>query len=106
MGFEIFKIGAEKFDGKDAVILKMKPSCFIIAALVNPIIFEYAADGSHLLAMNGRVPMKKKSGNSWKDLDAEVVYSYTETAVTPAVAGSPAATPTSVPTPTTQAPKK
>jgi hypothetical protein len=97
VGFEIFKIGAEKFDGKDAVILKMKPSSFIIAALVNPIIFEYAADGSHLLAMNGRVPMKKKSGNSWKDLDAEVIYSYTEAAPatanpTPAVA-VPAAEP-------------
>jgi len=88
VGFEIFKIGEEKIGDKEAIVLKMKPSSFVIAALVNPIIFKYAADGSHLLEMNGRVPVKKKSGDSWKDLDAEVVYSYQE-AVAPSVPAVP-----------------
>ena len=76
VGFEIFKIGEEKVGDQPAVVLKMKPSSFIIAALVKPIIFKFAADGSKLLEMNGRVAPKKKVGDSFKDLDAEVVYTY------------------------------
>ena len=76
VGFEIFKIGEDKVGDQPALVLKMKPSSFIISALVKPIIFKFAADGSHLLEMNGRVAPKKKDGSSFKDLDAEVVYTY------------------------------
>jgi hypothetical protein len=76
VGFEIFKTGTDKIGDKEVLVLKMKPSSFLIAALVKPIYFKFAADGSHLLEMNGRVPPKRKAGDSWKDLDAEVVYSY------------------------------
>lgn len=76
VGFEIFKVGTEKVGELDAVVLKMKPSSFIISALVKPIIFKFAADGSRLLEMNGRAAPKRKDGNSWKDLDAEIVYSH------------------------------
>lgn len=91
VGFEIFKNGEEKLGDKDVLVLKMKPSSFVIAALVKPLFFKYPVDGSHLLEMNGRVPPKSKSGDSWKDLDAEVVYSY-DAAMT-----APAATPTTLP---------
>jgi hypothetical protein len=76
VGFEIKKVGEEKLDGQDVVILKMKPSSFIISALVDPLIFKFSPDGSHLLAMAGRVAPKQKSGSSWKDLDAEVFYTH------------------------------
>lgn len=76
VGFEIFKTGTEKIGEQDVVVLKMKPSSFIISALVKPIIFKFAADGSHLVEMNGRAAPKRKDGSSWKDLDAEIVYSY------------------------------
>lgn len=76
VGFEIFKTGTEKVGDQDALVLKMKPSSFIIAALVKPIIFKFKADGSQLLEMNGRVAPKKKDGSQFKDLDAEVVYKY------------------------------
>lgn len=80
VGFELFKTGMGKSGDEDVIVLKMKPSSFIIAALVKPIIFKFAADGSKLLEMNGRVPPKKKDGSTFKDLDAEVVYSYKEEA--------------------------
>ncbi|MFN7728679.1 MAG: hypothetical protein ACK5P7_05955 [Bdellovibrio sp.] len=70
------KTGEEDVSGQKALVLRMKPSSFIIAALVKPIIFKYASDGSRLLEMNGRVAPKQKSGDSFKDLDAEVVYFY------------------------------
>ena len=76
VGFGLTKTGEEDIGGQKAVVLRMKPSSFIIAALVKPVIFKYAADGSRLLEMNGRVAPKKKAGDSFKDLDAEVVYSY------------------------------
>ncbi|GIL18862.1 MAG: hypothetical protein BroJett040_26130 [Oligoflexia bacterium] len=76
VGFEIFKVSEEKKNGQDLVVLKMKPSSFVIAALVKPLFFKFTSDGSRLIEMKGRVPLKQKSGDTWKDLDAEVVYSY------------------------------
>lgn len=76
VGFKIFKNGEEKDGDKTIIVVKMKPSSFIIAAIVKPIIFKFPADGAHLLEMNGRVAPKKKDGDKWKDLDAEVVYTY------------------------------
>ncbi len=82
VGFEIQKIGEDKVGDQPVLTLKMKPSNFFISKLVAPIIFKFAADGSKLLEMNGRVPPKRKDGNNWKDLDAEVVYSYPEISTT------------------------
>ena len=76
VGFKIFKTGEGKVGDKNVVMLKMKPSSFIIAAIVNPVEFKFEADGSRLVEMNGRVAPKQKSGNKFKELDAEVVYSY------------------------------
>lgn len=76
VGFKIFKTGDEKQGDKTLTVLKMKPSSFIIAAIVSPLIFKFEADGSRLSEMNGRVTPKQKVGDKFKDLDAEVVYSY------------------------------
>ena len=58
VGFELFKIATEKINNEEVIVFKMKPSSFIIAALVDPIIFKFKADGSRLLVMNGRVAPK------------------------------------------------
>lgn len=76
VGFEITKMGTETVGGEEAVVLKMKPSSFVIAAIVKPITFKFKADGSRLLEMNGRAAPKMKDGNKFKDLDAEIVYTY------------------------------
>ncbi|MEY4615500.1 MAG: hypothetical protein RJB66_460 [Pseudomonadota bacterium] len=74
VGFSLFKVGQEKLDGRDVVLLKFKPTSFVIAALVDPVIFKFSNDGKELLGMIGRVAPKRKDGSKWKDLDAEVIY--------------------------------
>lgn len=76
VGFEIFKVGEEGAGDAKRVVLKMKPSSMIIAALVNPLDFKFSADGKHLHEMKGRVGPKQNVSGKWKDLDAEVVYTY------------------------------
>lgn len=74
VGFSLFKVGQEKINDKDVILLKFKPTSFIIAAIVDPVIFRFSTDGKELVGMVGRVVPKRKDGNKWKDLDAEVVY--------------------------------
>lgn len=76
VGFEIFKISEEAVGAEKLTVLKMKPSSFVISALVDPLIFKFKSDGSQLMEMIGRVPPVRKDGSKFKDLDAEVVYSY------------------------------
>lgn len=74
VGFEYFKDGEEDVKGEKAVVVKMKPSSFIIAALVNPLYFYISNDGKRLLQMKGRTQVKRQDGSKWKDLDALTVY--------------------------------
>lgn len=76
VGFSLFKVSEEKVDNIDCLVLKMKPSSFIIAALVKPIYMKFSKDSMRMIELNGRVAPKLKDGDSWKDLDAEVVYKY------------------------------
>jgi hypothetical protein len=76
VGFEFTKVGEEKIGDIKAVIVRMKPSSFIIASIVNPIFFKFYPDGSKLVEMKGRVAPKKQYGDAWKDLDAEIVYHH------------------------------
>lgn len=75
VGFTLSVIGREKLDGQEVVLLRFKPTSFIIAALVDPVIFKFSADGKKLVAMVGRVMPKQWVNEKWKDLDAEVIYS-------------------------------
>ncbi len=74
VGFSLFKIGQEKLNEQDVILLKFKPTSFVISALVDPVIFKFSMDGKQLEGMIGRVVPKKKDGEKWKDLDAEVIY--------------------------------
>ena len=74
VGFTLSKIGQEKVDGRDAILLRFKPTSFVIAALVDPVVFKFSPDGKELISMVGRVAPKQKDGGKWKDLDAEVLY--------------------------------
>jgi len=74
VGFDIKKSKELRESGEDLVQVKMSASSFVIAALVNPLFFTFSSDGKFLRKMSGRVAPKKKVGESWKDLDADVVY--------------------------------
>lgn len=74
VGFKIFKTGEAERNGQKLVTLRMKPSSFVIAALVDPLNLSYSADGKHLMELSGRVAPKLLKNGSWKDLDADVRY--------------------------------
>lgn len=76
VGFKLIKEAEEGEGANKRVRLKMKPTSFIIAALVDPVIFYFSADGSKLLELNGRVAPKIKVGSDYKDLDAEAIYNH------------------------------
>jgi len=78
VGFELKKVGSKQIEGQEAVTIRMKASSFIIAAIIDPLFFQYSTDGTKLLAMSGRVVPKKKVGTSWKDLEAEVFYTHSK----------------------------
>jgi len=75
VGFELKREKVEKTaDGQERVILKLSPSSFVIAMLVKPIRLEFSPDGLTLYRMHGRTLPKRQDGNSFKDLDATLVY--------------------------------
>jgi hypothetical protein len=74
VGFKFFKVEEKKFEGKDAIIVKMKPSSFLIAAIVDPLYFTFSSDGSDLYEIVGRTAPKIQIDGKWKDLDADIIY--------------------------------
>ncbi|MGE3973953.1 MAG: hypothetical protein AB7F59_05445 [Bdellovibrionales bacterium] len=75
VGFKFFKEPDTILRKKEVVVIKMKPSSFVIAALVDPLLFYFdktpSANGEHkLLEVVGRTVPKVKEGTKWKNLDA------------------------------------
>lgn len=76
VGFKFFKTGDVTFDGKPAVIIKMKPSSFIIAAIVDPLNFTFLKDTRQIAELVGRTTPKQLVDGKWKDLDADIIYHW------------------------------
>ena len=74
VGFTLQKTGEPEKNGKKTMELRMKPTSFVIAALVDPVFFWYAIDSKKMQSMKGRVSPKIQENGKWKDLDATVVY--------------------------------
>lgn len=74
VGFSLKKINEMQNEGERWLELRMKPSSFVIAALVDPIHLWYGLGDKKLKLMKGRVPPKILKEGRWRDLDAEVVY--------------------------------
>jgi hypothetical protein len=75
VGFKFFKEKDAQLKGKDVIVIKMKPSSFFIAAIVDPILFyfdktEIKSTNPKLIQVVGRTVPKIKEGSSWRDLDA------------------------------------
>jgi hypothetical protein len=71
------------YDGKEAVQIQMKPTSFIIASIVDPILMTFEKGGEHrLLESNGRLPVRvskygdSKKRSDWKALDAILKIDY------------------------------
>lgn len=74
VGFTLQKRGEMEKDGEKWMELRMKPTSFVIAALVDPIHLWYSHADKQLRLMKGRVAPKQLHNGKWKDLDAEVIY--------------------------------
>lgn len=76
VGFEYFEEKQLDYHGKKARMIKMKPSSFLVAAVVDPLHFIVPLDGTRVWEVDGRTQLKYKVGDSLKDLDADTVYEY------------------------------
>lgn len=77
VGFEFTKVGETTWKSIPAVQIRMRPSSFIIARLVNPLVFTVEKGGAHrVLAYKGRTTPKQKVGSKWKDLEAFTVFDF------------------------------
>ena len=75
VGFKLFKVEEKKSpSGKDLAVIKMKPTSFVIAALVDPVLFTLEKDTLKPVEILGRVVPRQKADGKWKDLDARFVF--------------------------------
>lgn len=81
VGFTLQKMKDLDSRGSQWMELRMKPTSFVIAALVDPIFLWYSHGDKKLMVMEGRVAPKQLKDGKWKDLDARVVYTYDQKSV-------------------------
>jgi len=75
VGFKLVKEANVTWRGTPAIRLRMEPSSFLIAQIVDPLFFIVETDGAHrILEYVGRITPKAREGNKWKDLDARTIY--------------------------------
>jgi hypothetical protein len=76
VGFQFTKIGEPTVGGKPVLVVQMKPSSFIIAALVKSIRMTFDKESRRLIDYSGRtVPLRQVDGK-WEPLDVEIEYRY------------------------------
>jgi hypothetical protein len=64
-------------NGKPVLRIKMEPTSFIIAQLVDPLYFVVEKHGAHrILQYLGRTTPVVKNGSKWKALDADTVFEW------------------------------
>jgi hypothetical protein len=77
VGFKFFKDSETLWRGKPAILVTMQPTSWIIARLVDPIVFTVEAGGQHrILQYVGRVTPRIPKGNKWADVDGVSVYDW------------------------------
>jgi len=76
VGFQFTKVGETALNGRAVVLVQMKPSSFIIAALVKSIRLTLDKETARLAEYSGRVVPKQQVNGKWETLDADVVYKY------------------------------
>jgi hypothetical protein len=77
VGFKLIKESETTWKGIPVVRIKMEPTSFVIAQLVEPLLLVVEKHGEHrILEYIGRVSPKLKSGNKWKNLDAVSVFEW------------------------------
>jgi hypothetical protein len=77
VGFEFVKMGERTVNGMPMVIVKMAASNMIIAALVDPLMFNIEKNGLHrVLDYDGITTPKIQQGDKFKDLEAITAFDW------------------------------
>lgn len=63
-------------DRQEAMVLEMAPVSFIVKALVDPMYFYVKPKTSELYAFQGRSALRRKQGDSWKEMNVRTTYEY------------------------------
>ncbi|MBI1860775.1 MAG: hypothetical protein HYR96_07655, partial [Deltaproteobacteria bacterium] len=79
VGFKFFKDDEEVREGRSVIHFIMKPSSFIIAAVVDPIHFYFWKDTKDIAEIRGRTLPKQQVDGKFKDLDPEILYTVQRT---------------------------
>jgi hypothetical protein len=74
--FKVTYLGEEDFKGEKAHAFKMNIDNVLVAAFISPIRVWFNSDLSQLKKFSGRVGVKRKIDGKYKDLDADVIYTY------------------------------
>ena len=77
VGFKLSKESETTRQGKPVLRIKMEPTSFIIAKLVDPLYFIVEKGAPHrILQYLGRTTPVIKNGSKWKELDADTVFEW------------------------------
>ncbi len=74
VGFKVFKTEEGKRGDIPTLTIKMKPTSFVIAAIVDPVMLVFSAKDRSLLEITGRTLPKKSVNGSWENLDPEMIF--------------------------------
>ncbi len=72
IGFRLFK--SDKAEDPTTLQVIMQPSSWLIRRLVNDLVFTYDTESRSLRSIRGRATPKQNHANTWRDLDALIVY--------------------------------
>jgi hypothetical protein len=74
--FKVSYLGEQELNGEKTHAFKMNINNFLVAAFISPIRVWFSSDLSKLRRFSGRVGVKRKVDGKYKDLDADVLYTY------------------------------
>jgi hypothetical protein len=74
ISFKFWKREITKYQGRDVMIVMLKPSSFFISLIVDPIALYLDIKDKKMIHYIGRTPMWKIIDGSLKALDAEIVF--------------------------------
>jgi hypothetical protein len=77
IAFKLNREATSEFNGKKVVRIKMEPANWMIAQVLDPLLFTVERDPPHrILHYWGRTTPKIRTGDAWRDLDALTVFDW------------------------------
>ncbi len=74
VGFRIDFQGEETWQGKSVSVFRLKPTSFVIQAIVDPVFLSFDPKTKQLLRVLGRVPIKQLQDGKLRDFDGDTTY--------------------------------